>query len=87
MGRGISCSLSLFTWICIKRDGRKAVVPLCPSHPSSKVRFRPYGFAGMIVTCHEEHNHLVRLCQRERFEAEQQEAQVKLCCTETSAQS
>ena len=57
----------------IEQDGRKEVVPLCPTHASSKVRFGQFG-DGLIVTCHQERNHLVSLCEREQFEAERQEA-------------
>ena len=32
----------------------------------------------MIVTCHEERNHLVKLCDREQFEAERKEATARL---------
>jgi len=32
----------------------------------------------MIVTCHEERNHLVKLCNRQEFEAEREEAIARL---------
>jgi hypothetical protein len=42
-----------------------------------KIRFCTFG-AGMIVTCHQEGNHLVRLCGLKQFEAEREEARARL---------
>jgi hypothetical protein len=64
--------------MCIESDGQKTILPVCPIHLSPKVRFGSFG-TGMIVTCHEERNHLVRLCDTQEFEAERKEAQSKLC--------
>lgn len=71
------CKLSLFTWTCVELEGGKDIVPICPTHVSSKTRFGRFG-TGMIVTCHEERNHLIRLCEREQFEAELEEARIRL---------
>jgi hypothetical protein len=50
---------------------------MCPKHAGAKTRFGTFG-TGMIVTCHEERNHLVKLCDREQFEAERKEARARL---------
>jgi hypothetical protein len=71
------CKLSLFTWACVELEGRKEVLPICPTHVSSKTRVGTFG-TGMIVTCHEDPNHLIRLCEREQFEAELKEARIRL---------
>jgi ribosomal protein L35 len=71
------CTLALFTWICVQSDGRMEAVPRCPTHTSSKTRFAPFG-TGMIITCHENRNHLVSLCARAQFEAERAEAEFNL---------
>lgn len=71
------CKLSLFTWTCVDLEGRTEILPMCPTHVSSKTRFGTFG-TGMIVTCHEDRNHLVRLCEREQFEAELEEAKARL---------
>jgi len=49
---------------------------MCPKHPAAKARFANFG-TGVIVTC-DSGNHLVRLCEREQFEAERAEAQSNL---------
>jgi len=72
-----SCKLSLFTWMRVESDGQKNVLPVCPIHLSPKVRFGNFG-TGIIVTCHETKNHLVRLCDRQEFETEQEQARAKL---------
>ena len=71
------CRLPLFTWTCAESEGQKEVVPMCPKHAGAKTRFGTFG-TGMIVTCHEERNHLVKLCDREQFEAERKEATARL---------
>ena len=71
------CRLALFTWTCAESEGQKEVVPMCPKHAGAKTRFGTFG-TGMIVTCHEERNHLVKLCDREQFEAERKEATARL---------
>jgi hypothetical protein len=74
-----SCKLELFTWTLIDAEdgGKDKIVSTCPVHASSKVRFGNFG-TGIIVTCHEERDHLVRLCERGVFEAEQQLATEQL---------
>ena len=71
------CRLPLFAWTCAESEGQKDVLPMCPKHAGAKTRFGTFG-TGMIVTCHEERNHLVKLCDREQFEAERKEARARL---------
>jgi hypothetical protein len=71
------CKLALFTWACVELEGRREILPVCPTHVSSKTRFGRFG-TGMIVTCHEGRNHLIRLCEHQQFEAELEEARIRL---------
>jgi len=71
-----TCKLPLFSWTCDESEGHKEVVPICPTHTSSKARFASFG-SGMIVTC-APGNHLLKLCERGEFEAEREEAKVRL---------
>jgi hypothetical protein len=70
------CRLSLFTWTCAESE-EKEVVPVCPKHPESKTSFGNFG-TGIKVTCNEDRDHLIGLCSREQFEAERQEARIRL---------
>jgi len=73
MSRDRKCRLSLFTWTTVESEAQTEIVPFCHTHASSKVRVGHFG-TGVIVTCHEERNHLVKLCERDRFDAEKEEA-------------
>ena len=70
-------TVSLFTWACTDLDGEMKVGPICPLHPSARVRFSSFG-QSVIVTCHQRTNHLVRLCERAQLETELQKARVGL---------
>ena len=71
------CKLTLFTWTCVELEGRTEILPMCPTHVSSKTRFGTFR-TGIIVTCHEGGTHLAGLCEREQFEAELEEAKARL---------
>jgi hypothetical protein len=71
------CKLPLFSWTCVELEGRKEILPMCPTHKSSKTRFGTFG-TGMIVTCHEDGTHVAGLCEREQFEGELEEARIRL---------
>jgi hypothetical protein len=49
---------------------------MCPKHTEGKTSFGNFG-TGVIVTC-KSGNHLVRMCEREPFEAERAEAIIML---------
>jgi hypothetical protein len=70
------CSIRLFTWTCESATGQTEVVPVCPIHAGSKVRFGRFG-TGMIVVC-EVGTHLMSLCDTEQFETESEEARREL---------
>ena len=71
-----TCKLALFTWMCLESESGKEVVPICPTHVHSKVRSGSFG-ADIILVC-ESGKHLVGLCERNKFEAEQEQAKAKL---------
>ena len=71
-----TCTLALFTWVCIESESGKEVVPICPTHVHSKVRSGRFG-ADIILVC-ESGKHLVGLCERSQFEAEQEQAKAEL---------
>ena len=71
-----TCKLALFTWMCLESESRKEVVPICTTHIDSKVRSGSFG-ADIILVC-ESGKHLVGLCERNKFEAEQEQANAKL---------
>jgi hypothetical protein len=68
--------LPLLTWKCAESEDHKEVVPMCPKHTGGKTRFGKVG-NGVIVTC-ESGSHLVRMCEREPFDAEREEARARL---------
>ena len=71
------CRLALFTWTCAESESQKEVVPMCPKHPTVESSFGTFG-TGMIVVCPEEKNHFVQLCNRPQFDAEREEARIRL---------
>jgi hypothetical protein len=71
------CRLSLFTWTRAESKGQKEVVPMCPKHPAAETWFGTFG-TGMMVSCIEDRGHVVRLCSREQFNAEREEARIRL---------
>jgi hypothetical protein len=71
-----TCTLTLCTWMCAEAENPKEVVPVCPTHVHSKVRSGPFG-ADIILVC-ESGKHLVGLCERDEFEAEQEQAKAEL---------
>jgi hypothetical protein len=79
------CMLPLFTWTWEPETGQTKVVPVCPIHHGSRVRFGRFG-TGIIVIC-EVGTHLVGLCDLERFEAESEEAKGKLALQNGSGSS
>ena len=71
------CKLRLFTWTCKSDSGQTEVVPVCPVHNKSRVRFGRFA-TGMIVIC-DIGTHLVGFCDAaEEFEAESEEARARL---------
>jgi hypothetical protein len=70
------CTLRLFTWKFESGAGEIEVIPVCPTHVDSRVRFRKFG-TGVIVMC-EAGNHLLKLCDEQEFEGENEEARRKL---------
>jgi hypothetical protein len=71
-----TCKLDLFTWLCLESENPREVVPICPTHVHSKVRSGPFG-TDIILVC-ESGKHLVGLCERDEFEAEQEQAKAEL---------
>jgi hypothetical protein len=71
-----TCTLALFTWTCLEAENPKEVVPICPTHVHSKVRSGPFG-TDIILVC-ESGKHVVGLCERIEFEAEQEQAKTEL---------
>ena len=71
-----TCRLALFTWMCPEAENPKEVVPICPTHVHSKVRSGPFG-TDIILVC-ESGKHVVGLCERIEFEAEQEQAKAEL---------
>jgi len=60
----------------LETESGKEVVPICPTHVSSKVRSGSFG-TDVILVC-ESGKHLLGLCERNKFEAEQEQANAKL---------
>jgi hypothetical protein len=72
-----TCRVTLFTWTCVEKDGRKEVAPVCPKQCDSGTSFGSFD-NGIIVICHSG-DQLIKFCNREGFKAEQEEARAKLC--------
>ena len=70
------CKLPLFTWAFVESSSHKDVAPICTDHVHSHVRSGRLG-TDIVVVC-EAGRHLIGLCQREEFEAEQEQAEAKL---------
>jgi hypothetical protein len=70
------CTLRLFTWKLESEAGEMEVIPVCPIHVDSRVRFRKFG-TGVIVMC-EAGTHLLKLCEEQEFETESEEARRRL---------
>jgi hypothetical protein len=70
------CKLTLFSWACIESASGKEVAPVCPDHVHSRVRSGRLG-PDIVLVC-EGGRHLIGLCEREKFEAEREQAKAKL---------
>ncbi len=72
-----TCKLRLFTWICIKTQGRKEITPTCPDHGPAGVHSRSFG-DGVLLFCEAVMDHELNHCTYQELQAERQDAKAKL---------